>query len=90
VFKNAYAPATPGSFQLRPCPQLDALASRVLTGLVAQAPLVAAGQPDPWVLVDVDDTIIEVHGHAKQSSGFGFAPLDDTDAHRLFRLVTAA
>ena len=71
VFTSAYAPSTLGSF-LRAFTfgherQLDALASRVLTGLAAQAPLVPAGDgPGGLVLVDVDDTIIQVHAHAKR------------------------
>ncbi len=77
VFKNAFAPSTMGSFlrafSFGHVRQLDAVASRVLTGLAAQAPLVAEGQPDPLVLVDVDDTIIEVHGRAKQDSGYGYS-----------------
>ena len=39
------------------------------------APLIAAGaaEPSDCVLVDVDDTIIEVHGYAKQGSGYGYS-----------------
>ena len=76
VFDRAYAPSTLGSF-LRAFTfghvrQLDALASRVLTGLGSRTPLLSrpAGE---LVLVDVDDTIIEVHGHAKQGAGFGYS-----------------
>jgi hypothetical protein len=78
VFARAYAPSTLGSF-LRAFTfghvrQLDAVASRFLTRLAAQAPLLGAGTDggDRRVLVDVDDTIIEVHGHAKQGAGFGY------------------
>jgi hypothetical protein len=75
VFTSIYAPSTLGSF-LRSFTfghvrQLDAVASRFLTGLAARTP-VAAGIEDR-VLVDVDDTIIEVHGHAKQGSGYGYS-----------------
>ena len=75
VFTNAYAPSTLGSF-LRSFTfghvrQLDAVASRFLAGLAARAPLVAG--IDEYALVDVDDTIIEVHGHAKQGSGYGYS-----------------
>jgi hypothetical protein len=74
VFERGYAPSTLGSF-LRAFTfghvrQLDAVASRVLTGLAAQVPLVERTGP---VLVDLDDTIIEVHGHAKQGAGFGYS-----------------
>jgi hypothetical protein len=86
LFAHAYAPSTLGSF-LRArtfghVRQLDAVASRFLTRLAQQAPpLVGAGASagegagegaGGRVLVDVDDTIIEVHGHAKQGAGFGY------------------
>jgi len=75
VFAYAYAPSTLGSF-LRAFTfghvrQLDAVASRLLTGLAAQAPLLGSGENE-FVLVDVDATIIEVHGYAKQGAGFGY------------------
>jgi len=77
VFKRAYAPSTLGSF-LRSFTfghvrQLDAVASRFLTGLSAQAPQVLGDGTRARVLVDVDDTIIEVHGYAKQGSGYGYS-----------------
>ena len=80
VFGHAYAPSTLGSF-LRSFTfghvrQLDAVASRFLTGLAGKAPLVggAGGAADgEFVLVDVDDTIVEVHGYAKQGAGFGYS-----------------
>lgn len=69
-----YAPSTLGSF-LRSFTfghvrQLDAVASRFLTGLAAQTQLLEG--IDGQVLVDIDDTIIEVHGHGKQGAGFGY------------------
>lgn len=76
VFTGRYAPSTLGSF-LRSFTfghvrQLDAVASRVLTGLSAQAPLLTA-DANEYVCVDVDDTIVEVHGHQKQGSGYGYS-----------------
>lgn len=78
VFTNAYAPSTLGSF-LRSFTfghvrQLDAVASRFLTGLSIQAPLVLTppGTAER-VMLDIDDTIIEVHGYAKQGSGYGYS-----------------
>lgn len=78
VFAHAYAPSTLGSF-LRSFTfghvrQLDAVASRFLTGLAAQAPLVVStpGSAER-VMLDIDDTIIEVHGYAKQGSGYGYS-----------------
>ena len=79
VFARAYAPSTLGSF-LRAFTfghvrQLDAVASRFLTRLAAQGGQAAQvlGDGTTRVLVDVDDTIIEVHGHAKQGAGFGYS-----------------
>ena len=75
VFDRPYAPSTLGSFlrtftfgHIR---QLDAVASRFLTALAATTPLVAG--VEQYALVDVDDTIIEVHGYAKQGSGYGYS-----------------
>jgi hypothetical protein len=78
VFANAYAPSTLGSF-LRAFTfghvrQLDAVASRFLTRLAHHAPLVVAPTgSDQRVMVDIDDTIIEVHGYTKQGSGYGYS-----------------
>jgi hypothetical protein len=78
VFTNAYAPSTLGSF-LRSFTfghvrQLDAVASRFLTRLATQAPLTTTS-PDASgrMMLDIDDTIIEVHGYAKQGSGYGYS-----------------
>lgn len=76
VFTAAYAPSTLGSF-LRAFTfghvrQLDAVASRFLTGLAEQTPLIASVAGER-VMVDIDDTIIEVHGYAKQGSSYGYS-----------------
>ena len=75
IFTRTYAPSTLGSF-LRAFTfghvrQLDAVAARFLTGLAATTPLVAG--IDDYALVDIDDTIIEVHGYGKQGSGYGYS-----------------
>ncbi len=82
IFANAYAPSTLGSF-LRSFTfghvrQLDAIASRFLIALASLTRLLSsATNPDGgeagYALVDVDDTIIEVHGYAKQGAGFGYS-----------------
>ncbi|MCW2134010.1 Transposase DDE domain group 1, partial [Arthrobacter sp. VKM Ac-2550] len=77
LFKACYAPSTLGSF-LRSFTfghvrQLDAVASRFLINLGARAPLLGSTGPEDFVFVDVDDTIIEVHGYAKQGSGYGYS-----------------
>ena len=80
IFAKAYAPSTLGSF-LRAFTfghvrQLDAVAARFLLALarlVGLAPhLPQAGDTGGYAFLDVDDTIIEVHGHAKQGAGFGY------------------
>ncbi|WP_426978404.1 IS1380 family transposase [Pseudarthrobacter sp. O4] len=77
LFSACYAPSTLGSF-LRSFTfghvrQLDAVASRFLAGLGTRAPLLGSPRAEDFVFVDVDDTIIEVHGYAKQGSGYGYS-----------------
>lgn len=77
LFGNLYAPSTLGSFlrsfQFGHVRQLDAVASRFLINLAALTPLVAHDPDDTYVFLDVDDTIIEVHGYQKQGSGYGYS-----------------
>ena len=75
LFAGAYAPSTLGSF-LRAFTfghgrQLDAVAGRWLVNVAKAAPIVAG--IDDYALVDIDDTIKEVHGHQKQGAGFGYS-----------------
>ncbi len=87
IFARAYAPSTLGSF-LRAFTfghvrQLDAIASRFLVALAGLTGLLGAppdratatgeGRDPRYALLDVDDTIVEVHGHAKQGAGFGYS-----------------
>ena len=80
LFSRIYAPSTLGSFlrafRFGHVRQLDAIAARFLTGLAEHTPLLGRTQTSPggsgYVFVDVDDTVIEVHGHAKQGAGFGY------------------
>ena len=85
IFTGAYAPSTLGSFlraftfgHIR---QLDAVASRFLLALAGLAGLFCTDEAtdgtddtdgSQYALVDVDDTVIEVHGYAKQGAGFGY------------------
>ncbi len=75
IFDRPYAPSTLGSFlrqfSFGHVRQLDAVASRFLSNLAAKTPLVT-GIDTGRILVDIDDTIIEVHGHGKQGSGYGY------------------
>ena len=88
LFDRIYAPSTLGSF-LRTFTfghvrQLDAVASRFLVGLARQAPNLvpapAVRSGSGYVFVDVDDTIIEVHGHKKQGVGFGYSKVRGLNA----------
>jgi hypothetical protein len=77
LFTSIYAPSTLGSF-LRSFTfghvrQLDAVASRMLINLAGHAPIVPAPADGGLVFVDVDDTIIPVHGPKKQGAGFGYS-----------------
>jgi len=76
VFDGIRAPSTLGTF-LRSfthghVQQLDAVASRFLTGLASRVPGLLAGG-DQLAFIDVDDTIREVHGYAKQGAAFGYS-----------------
>ena len=69
VFKATYAPSTVGSF-LRSftfghTKQLEAASSRFLGNLGTGVPFLGTPAEDQDVFVDVDDTIIEVHGYQK-------------------------
>jgi hypothetical protein len=75
LFTGAYAPSTLGSF-LRAFTfghvrQLDAVAWRWLVNVAQAAPIVTG--INDYALVDIDDTIKEVHGYQKQGSGYGYS-----------------
>ena len=80
VFTRIYAPSTLGSFlrafRFGHVRQLDAIAARFLAGLTEHTALLSGNKTfsaDPgYAFVDVDDTVIGVHGHAKQGAGFGY------------------
>ncbi|MHB1065088.1 MAG: IS1380 family transposase [Georgenia sp.] len=77
VFAGAYAPSTLGSF-LRSFTfghvrQVDAVASRFLLGLAEKTDLLGPDDATGTVMVDIDDTIVEVHGYQKQGASFGYS-----------------
>ena len=84
LFDACYAPSTLGSFLRKftfgHVRQLDAVASRFLIRLAAKAPLLPTGDAGGYVFVDVDDTIIEVHGYGKQGSGYGYSKVRGLNA----------
>ena len=84
VFDRPYAPSTLGSF-LRSFTfghvrQLDAVATRFLHGLAERTPLVDGPEVGGSVLVDLDDTIVPVHGHGKQGAGYGYTGIRGLNA----------
>jgi Transposase DDE domain group 1 len=100
VFARAYAPSTLGSFlrafSFGHVRQLDAIASRFLFALAGltrvlgppAGPAAARNDHYGYALLDVDDTIIEVHGSAKQGAGFGYSGVRGLNA-LLATLTTA-
>lgn len=94
LFSRIYAPSTLGSFlrsfRFGHVRQLDAIAARFLVELAEHTGLLGAdASTDPGlVFVDVDDTVIGVHGHAKQGAGFGYNQIRGLNA--LLATVTVA
>lgn len=76
LFGGVRAPSTLGtylrSFTHGYVQQLDAVSARLLAGLTGRVPGLLAGG-DQIAFVDVDDTIREVHGYAKQAAAFGYS-----------------
>jgi hypothetical protein len=77
VFTGAYAPSTLGSFlrsfRFGHVRQADAVASRFLLNLAEHTELLGGRQDSGTVMVDIDDTIVEVHGYQKQGAAFGYS-----------------
>jgi len=78
LFTGVRAPSTLGTF-LR-CfthghvQQLDKINTGMLTGLTTRVPgLLAGGEAAGIAFLDVDDTVREVHGYAKQGAAFGYS-----------------
>ena len=79
LFGGIRAPSTIGTF-LRSfthghVKQLDAVGSRLLAGLATRVPglLKGGSDPDGIAFLDLDDTIREVHGYAKQAAAYGYS-----------------
>ncbi len=76
VFGGVRAPSTYGtflrSFTFGHVRQLDAVHARTLAGLAAAAPRLLAGT-EAMAFIDIDDTIREVHGYAKQGAAYGYS-----------------
>ena len=78
LFTGVRAPSTLGTF-LRSfthghVQQLDKINTGLLAGLATRVPgLLAGGEAGGIALLDVDDTVREVHGYAKQGAAFGYS-----------------
>jgi hypothetical protein len=82
LFAGVRAPSTLGtflrSFTFGHVRQLDSVASTFLSRLATASPLLpGVGQ---IAYVDVDDTVREVHGYAKQGVGFGYSGVKGLNA----------
>ena len=82
LFTGVRAPSTLGtflrSFRFGHVRQLDAVASRFLTGLTRHAPLIATGADVTFV--DIDDTVKQTYGYAKQGAGYGYTGVKGLNA----------
>ena len=74
LFAGIRAPSALGtflrSFTFGHVRQLDGVAAALLTGLSAAAPLLAGA--DQVTHLDLDDTMRQTHGYAKQGVGYGY------------------
>jgi Transposase DDE domain group 1 len=82
LFTGVRAPSTLGTF-LRAFTfghvrQLDAVASRLLVNLAGHAPLLPGAAE--LVYVDVDDTVRQTYGYAKQGAGRGYSGVNGLNA----------
>jgi hypothetical protein len=82
VFDDVRAPSTLGTFLRRftfgHVRQLDAVAARLLTRLAAATPLLPGA--DRWMFCDIDDTVRQTYGYAKQGAGRGYTGVKGLNA----------
>ena len=60
--------------------QADAIASRFLGILAEHTELLGRDDEGGMVMVDIDDTIVQVHGYQKQGAGFGYSGVRGVNA----------
>ncbi len=82
VFDRVRAPSTLGTF-LRAFTfghvrQLDAVAAGLLARLAAATPLLPGA--DQWMFLDIDDTVRQTYGYAKQGAGRGYTGVKGLNA----------
>lgn len=83
AFTEHRAPTTLGThlrgYRFGHVRQLDAVASRLLVALAARVPALLRGA-DEIAYLDIDDTIRETHGYAKQGAGYGYSGVKGLNA----------
>ena len=82
LFTGIRAPSTLGTFLRKftfgHVRQLDAVAARLLGNLAGLAPVLPSAPA--VVFCDVDDTIRETHGYAKEGAGYGYSKVKGLNA----------
>jgi hypothetical protein len=82
LFGGVRAPSTLGTFlrgfSFGHVRQLDAVAAGLLQNLAVHAPLLPGVDQIAWL--DVDDTVRETHGYAKQGTGYGYTGVKGLNA----------
>ncbi len=82
VFDDVRAPSTLGTFLRRftfgHVRQLDSVAARLLARLAAATPLLPGAEQ--IVFVDIDDTVRQTYGYAKQGAGRGYTGVKGLNA----------
>jgi hypothetical protein len=82
VFDGVRAPSTLGTFlrlfTFGHVRQLDAVAARLLARLAAATPLLPGAQQ--WMFLDIDDTVRQTYGYAKQGAGRGYTGVKGLNA----------
>jgi hypothetical protein len=82
LFAGVRAPSTLGtflrSFTFGHVRQLDSVAAALVTNLASHTPLLPGA--DQIAYLDVDDTVRETHGYAKQGAGYGYTGVNGLNA----------
>jgi hypothetical protein len=82
LFDHIRAPSTLGTFlrlfTFGHVRQLDAVAARLLPALAAAAPVLPGAET--YTIVDIDDTVRETYGYAKQGAGRGYTGVKGLNA----------
>jgi hypothetical protein len=82
LFSGVRAPSTLGTFlrafRFGHVRQLDAVATRFLSGLAQHAPILSGSEPVAYL--DMDDTVRATFGYAKQGAGYGYSGVKGLNA----------